>query len=686
MSTAAAPADQAARDWLEHFRLRPLEALDQALTGRAHLGAFNTLPAAVALGQIVADPGQTLDAIVLRWLREHWGKTAVDGLRTRRYAQALAEALRAVDLLGLPECRRWLQGRAPSDYRWLEALEVGGPATPLDALFSTLANAQSDCSLEPFWLRLSRLEGQTPLWQGRAALVGLRLLPPADPSRPGLAPGFFGGLVQFAEGLARRRAGPDAMNDEIAYICALQSMTPATLSKPLRRAIGQQIGDSKRQMEADARAWLEAAVPNAFKAPRQGGSPPRLPMPAELSELVSLIQVSGRAAAQGRLKLLVAGHRQYVQDTGDSYYLVRCFERLSRELRPFDPIQAADLAHEALRLAPSNHHNWAALGAALDAAGDWTRARAVFWHARRRFPSDAYAHTQLGHALLRRGEDAAALAAYAEAARRFPSNPVALAGYGHALLELNGPEAALPVLGSAVTAHPTHLPLCNDYTDALIQIGDLQEAGRWLEIARRLDAQQRAHDPKVGELARLLDFARSGNLQPRHRQVPHESQDGDPNTLADIAGRGLAQAPALGASTLFRQAGKHDLARAAIKRLCAGPEHDVEEGLLIAANDGWTAAAQWWGARETYESVTRIYAQRSRGRAGEAVDWAPLLRDLPQFEPIIRVLSDADLPRTRVSADDPEDLKRNAWVYQEAAFADRRDAAEEDWLAAAQVI
>ena len=109
------------------------------------------------------------------------------GLRTRRYAQALAEALRAVDLLGLDACRRWLHRQAPLDYRWLEALEVGGPATPLDTLFSTLTTAQSDRLLEPFWLRLTRLGGQTPLWQGRAALVGLRLLPPTDPSRPSLA-------------------------------------------------------------------------------------------------------------------------------------------------------------------------------------------------------------------------------------------------------------------------------------------------------------------------------------------------------------------------------------------------------------------------------------------------------------------------------------------------------------------
>ena len=138
------------------------------------------------------------------------------GLRTRRYAEALAEALRAVDLLGLSAYRHWLGEHAPADYRWLAALQVGGPATPQDALLATLATTQPDRALESFWLRLSRLEGQTPLDHGRVALAGLRLLPPADPSRPAPAPALFGGLIDFAEGLARRGEGPDALHDELA--------------------------------------------------------------------------------------------------------------------------------------------------------------------------------------------------------------------------------------------------------------------------------------------------------------------------------------------------------------------------------------------------------------------------------------------------------------------------------------
>lgn len=67
---------------------------------------------------------------------------------------------------------------------------------------------------------------------------------------------------------------------------------------------------------------------------------------------------------------------------------------------------------------PSDGNNWAALGLALDEVGDWTRARAVFWSARRRFPHSPFAHSQLGQALLRHGEDDAALLTYAEAARR----------------------------------------------------------------------------------------------------------------------------------------------------------------------------------------------------------------------------------------------------------------------------
>jgi len=358
-------------------------------------------------------------------------------------------------------------------------------------------------------------------------------------------------------------------------------------------------------------------------------------------------------------------------------------------VRRLDPGLARDLAHESLRSEPSDHNGWAALGLALDAAGDWTRARAVFWHARRRFPHNPFAHTQLGQVLLRHGEDNAALIAYAEAARRFPNDPVAASGYGHALLEIQGPNAALPVLRTGVQAHPDHLPLLNDYTDALIQAGALGEAEQQLAAARRLDAQSGRHDPKMGQLADRLALAKAGRLQERsfYRREPDEGSAGDLGALFDIAGSGLVHAAALGESTLFRHAGELARADQAIHRLPAGPERDAEQGLWIATKDGWGAAADWWQGRDTYEAVTRVDALRSRHRSGAAVDWTPLTREFPQYDPIIRSLTGQEPPELLIAEDDPEDLKRDAWLYAEAA-ADpaRRDEAEEDWLAAAQII
>jgi len=101
----------------------------------------------------------------------------------------------------------------------------------------------------------------------------------------------------------------------------------------------------------------------------------------------------------------------------------------------------------------------------------------------------------------------------------------------------------------------------------------------------------------------------------------------------------------------------------------------------------WGVAADWWRPRATYEAVTRIHAARSRQRSGETVDWTPLMRDLPQYGPIIRSLAGQDFPALPVAEEDPEDLKRDAWLYGEAAADSvRRDEAEEDWLAAAQII
>lgn len=688
MNTAAAiaPEDAAGR-WRARFREQPLEALDGALTGRAHLGACNALPPSVALGQLIAHPEGTLDGVLRRWLEARWGWVEHEGLRTRRYAEALAEALRAVDLLGLSECRHWLRQHASADYRWLNALQVGGPATPLDALFATLAMAQPDQGLESFWLRLSRLEGQTPLEHGRAALAGLRLLPPADPSRPGPAPALFSGLVHFAEGLARRGVGADALHDEIQYLCALQSLTPAALGRHLRKALSQRLGDRNRGLNQDARAWLEEIVPTAFKAPRSGsGQAIEQPLPlSELNEIIYRIRRDGLNKTSVPLNALINKYRQYYQRTGDGYYLVRSFDRLSGTVRNLDPGLARDLAHEALRLEPSNCSSWAALGLALDAEGDWTRARAVFWHARRRFPHDPFAHNQLGQALLRHGEDQAALIAYAEAMRRFPLNPVATSGYGHALLETQGPDAALPVLRDGVRDHSDDLPLRSDYTDALIRAGALAEAEQQLETARRINARSGRHDSKLDWLAERLSQAKAGRLQKLSRQEPAEGPGGDPDALSDIAGSGLVHAPALGESTLFRHAGELAQAEQAIQQLPTGPERDVEQGLLIAGRDGWGTAADWWQDRNTYEAVTRIHALRSRKKSGEAVDWTPVTRKLPQFGPIIRSLAGEGLPDLSITENDPEDLKRDAWLYAEAA-ADRRDKAEEDWLAAAQVI
>ena len=187
MSTTSitAPADAAGR-WLTRFREKPLEALDGALTGLVHLGVFNTcrlrlrweksslIPKGPSMGSCCA--GSKRIGARSRYL------TCAPGA-TRR---ALAEALQAVDLLGLSACRHWLREHAPADYRWLAALQVGGPATPLDALFATLATVQPDRALEPLGLRLSRLDGQDPVGDhGRVALAGLRLLPGCRPQLPG---------------------------------------------------------------------------------------------------------------------------------------------------------------------------------------------------------------------------------------------------------------------------------------------------------------------------------------------------------------------------------------------------------------------------------------------------------------------------------------------------------------------
>jgi len=143
-----------------------------------------------------------------------------------------------------------------------------------------------------------------------------------------------------ADGLARRGSNRNALDDEIAYLSALQSLSPTALRQQLSKTLGQQPYDRNRGLDDTARELLEAAVPTAFKAPPQDhGGMPRSPMPAELHDIVNRIHRDGAEQTRGAINRLISEQRQYYEQTGDGYYPVRCVERLSNACRT--PVESA---------------------------------------------------------------------------------------------------------------------------------------------------------------------------------------------------------------------------------------------------------------------------------------------------------------------------------------------------------
>ena len=172
----SAPQDAAGR-WLARFRDKPSEALDGALTGRAHLGTCNTLPPSVALGQLLVILSRRSMGSCCAGSKRAGARSRCPGATRRPWLRPCGRSICSACPNAGAGCT---SARLPITAGWRPS-KVGGPATPLDALFTTLATVQPDRALESFWLRLSRLEGQTPLAHGRVALAGLRLLPRQRP-------------------------------------------------------------------------------------------------------------------------------------------------------------------------------------------------------------------------------------------------------------------------------------------------------------------------------------------------------------------------------------------------------------------------------------------------------------------------------------------------------------------------
>lgn len=694
---SATPVSPAVERWNARLATDPVQAMGDLLAGRLFLGPFARARPSEALVQLLTpDQIPLADSALRAWLEQVIGAPARDDLPGKRFADALSEAFRAVSLVPLPESRGWCaqhQGRLRS---WLRGFYFGRSRDPEAALLVALTGDQRDRHLLGLWLGLARLSGGVSEDYGRLAITGLRLMPADDAGgiERSVPVAMLRGVLDFGETLARRGdLKGKTWLAELDYLAAVYPMSTDQWGRRFRDLV------QARDVSAPVRSWLDQRYPGALQ-PFSPGKTRRFLQPPHQDELRQLLRQlpENFTAIRPQLGALLERHRYYSRESGDSYDLVQAFGFAGDRLLSLDPTWARDLAHEAACWDPQNHHPWSLLARALEAEGDWHRAQAVYWHARRRFPHNDKSHNQLAHALIVHGDVELGEAVYRTAIGLFPNDPYCRADLAHTLRITGRREEAVEVYREAQQHFPRVPAISNGLADTLIDLERLGEAEAVLGWADQLDMNEK-NAAKRDQVRRRLQQVLNGQpVRLKQTRQPEEGRAGDLDALADITGEDLAHDPALGRAILLRRSGGVDLARAwsEIQTLPAGTIQLIETGLWRARSDGWRSAADWfdqtWG-RYAGDGVLRVHRNRAHARAGDTVDWSLERERYPYLATVIETEINGE-PPARIRHIDPtdqdltEEQRQDAWFLglMDKADPSLRDTAEEDLLSARHLL
>lgn len=678
--------------WRAQFVDDGAAALGNVLTGRVSLGPYDRARPAEALAQILAEADlPSADVSLLAWLAGLLGKPTPEGLAAKRFADALVEGFRLIAVLQLPKVGAWCVQHQGELRVWLRGFYFGRSRDPETTLLVALTQHQKDRSLLNLWM--STVRRGRPIDPVRHALTGLRLMPADDKGtvERGVPRALLRGLIDFGEALARHgdsRNGADWLQ-EVDYLAAIYPMSKDQWGRRFREVV------QVREPASAVKNWLDQRYPAALKRV-ESKTPHGVLKPPHVDDLRPLLQKiqSDYAEVRPRLQRLFDDHRHYCRESGDSYSLVRAFSFAGDRLLKQDPALAKELAHEAAMWQPSDPFTWSLLARALEHEGDWRRAEAVYWHARRRFPEDPYKHTQLGHALLTHGRADLGEAVYREVIRLFPENPVCWNDLAHTLRVSGRLEEAVSAYREAKEHFHRDVVLANALADTLIELHRLDEAEDAVAWAEQVTPQDdlRGQQVLAGVRQRLKRVQAGQPIVPKKLKARLEIVGGSLAAFADITGADFSHAPRLGTATLLRRKANGGLvtSRTLIDDLPEGPEKLIEFGLWQAADQGWPIAARWFDEvwkRYEGDGVLRVHRQRARSRAGETVDWSTERNQYPDLISVILTEEQGKPPRLHLPDDDEarsQEQRQDAWF---ASLVTRNDAtlldrAEEDYLAA----
>ncbi len=695
--------DPATQAWLADFTAEPLAALDRLLMGKVWLGGYAAAETPDALPQFLPTAlHDTLDAALLDWLKQQLQTSETPpGVNAKIYAQALVDAFALLQGFDLPKTRAWCAEQITRVWAWLKVQAAFRTRDPRPVFLRALALAQPDRKLLPFWMMLCRHGVRE---EAELALFGLRRMPKDDQGEVerGLPRALIQGFLDYGRAAAR---GDDSRKKEwlgeVDFLTAVYPMRGDQWANAFRE------GMTRRSPPKRLRHWLDERYPAANQDTQRTSHAAPLKSPYWDGDIKPLLDRFDRnpQVVSTALRAKLDEYRHYVRETGDSYFLVRTFRRLGEYLldqaagaqTARDPEWALDLGQETALWEPSDHRSWALVARALNALGDWTRARAVFWYARRRFPHNPFSHNQLGHALTMRGLVDEGEAVYRQAIRRFPDDPVCWSNLAHTLRVAGRREQAVAVYREAQAQeffHKDQVLACG-LTGVLIDLGRADEARTALEWAYQVSDNSEKQQHTLDDLRHRLNAVEAGRPLPLKSPFSAKERSlGDFSSLNGLVGIDLCPMPALGLTGLWRNANDLQRAQSELNGLGHFPASDVERGLNLASGEGWAVTRDFFrnsAQRYPGDGCTQVHYQRARARAGDqvdAADWNSLRGRFEEFAPVIRIEQNpaATMPAalTDDDAEQDADSELSVWMYR-AGASSRRDFIEEDYLAARQV-
>jgi len=436
--------------WRADFEKRPIDALDNLLSGRAYMGKLNRNETSEILFRLFhAEPTearQALDRAMAGWFEKYW-ESSPPAFPAARWAEILQNAFLTVDRLDLREAYDWLLSVHASGRAWLRGLYLNPSRDPEAAFLRTLALRQKHQGLLPVWMRLCRMEENLPLHYASLGLLGLRKLPEKNGEPAGdLQLVFFSGLVNLAKAIAAQIKDQKAARDFWTMECrAILALYPRSTHYWVEKFLPL----VEQEAHGIAGEWLGRIIPRLkqeLDAPRPITRIKRVhlrpPSMDELKRILQLLQKRPLKEVRAELTTFLAEHRSYTNQTGYADFLVKTFCNIGYKILKKDPAWAQRLVEEAFLWAPYNPFVWTERAIIEAHQGRYERAAGLLWEAKRKFPEDEKIRSILAEILEREGKHEVAEIVYRQAVKDFPENPVCRTGLAEVLAKQDRlPEA-----------------------------------------------------------------------------------------------------------------------------------------------------------------------------------------------------------------------------------------------------